>query len=223
MIDHTIDNAATSASDVKMAPAKGRLRKRLSRAERANDAREVIFAAAAEVVGEHGYASASISRITEAAGIAQGTFYLYFESRQILFDELLPHVGLDMLHFIRDRVVGATDVYDMEERGFRAFFKYLQDNPGFYRILNEAEGAAPVAHKKHFKLLTDHYIESLERSVKSGQIRHFERGELEAVAYVLMGARSYLYLRYVKDISGRRALPEKVIRTYVKLVRDGLK
>jgi AcrR family transcriptional regulator len=202
---------------------RGKPRKRQSRDERASEARETIFRAAAQVVGKHGYADASINRITEAAGIAQGTFYLYFESRQVLFDELLPHVGKDMLHFIRDRVKGAKDVLDTEEKGFRAFFEYLKENPGFFRILNEAEVAAPVAHKIHFKLLADHYVESLGRGLKSGEITNFDRSELETLAYVLMSARSYLYLRYVKGSTQRAALPEKVIQTYMKLLRGGLR
>ncbi|UQR61446.1 TetR/AcrR family transcriptional regulator [Bradyrhizobium sp. C-145] len=200
-----------------------RKRKRLSREERAAEARQAIFAAASKVVGQHGYADASITRITEAAGIAQGTFYLYFDSRQALFDELLPHVGQDMLRLIHDRVTGAMDIYDVEERGFRAFFQYLKENPGFFRILNEAEIAAPVAHSKHFKVLTDRYVESLERARNAGQVKRFDRDELETLAYVFMAARSYLYLRYVKGKSTARSLPEKVIQTYMKLVRDGLK
>lgn len=200
-----------------------RSRKRLSREERAAGARQTIFEAAAKVVGVHGYADASINRITEAAGIAQGTFYLYFESRQALFDELLPHVGKDMLHFIRDRVTGARDVYDLEERGFRAFFEYLKGNPGFFRILNEAEVASPAAFQKHFRLLTEHYVDSLRRALKAGEIRNYGESELETIAYMFMAARSYLYLRYVKGKARARSLPESVIRTYMKMVRDGLK
>lgn len=200
-----------------------RPRKRLSRAERAEGARQTIFEAAEKVVGRHGYADASINRITEAAGIAQGTFYLYFESRQALFDELLPHVGQDMLHFIRDRVTGAKDVYDLEERGFRAFFAYLKDNPGFFRILNEAEIASPAAFRKHFKLLTQHYVDSLRRALNAGEIRRYGEDELETIAYMFMAARSYLYLRYVKGRARVRSLPEPVIQTYMKMVRDGLK
>lgn len=222
MIDKANDDTATSVSENGVSVQR-RSRKLLSREGRTEKAREAIFASAAEIVGKHGYAGASINRITEAAGIAQGTFYLYFKSRQTLFDELLPHVGQDMLHFIRDRVAGAKNVYDAEECGFRAFFEYLKINPGFFRILNEAEIASPVAHEKHFKLLRDHYVESLERGVKSGQIGRFARDELEAVAYVFMAARSYLYLRYAKSANGRRTLPEKVIQTYVKLVRNGFR
>lgn len=40
---------------------------------------------------------------------------------------------------------------------------------------------------------------------------------------MFMAARSYLYLRYVKSKARVRSLPEKVIGTYMKIVRDGLK
>lgn len=197
-------------------------RRRLSRAERSVHAREAIFNAAAQVVGEHGYTDASISRITEAAGIAQGTFYIYFKSRQELFDELLPHVGAEMLVYIGERIHSAGDVYEMEEKALRAFFSYLAEHPGFFRILNEAEVAAPLAHRKHFALLTSHYVQSLRKAVKAGQIARFKPSELETLAYMFMASRSYLYLRYVKDRPAGSTLPEPVVKTYLKLLRLGL-
>jgi hypothetical protein len=39
---------------------------------------------------------------------------------------------------------------------------------------------------------------------------------------VLMAARSYLYMRYVKGQGAGARLPEKVIKTYMRLVRSGL-
>jgi len=202
--------------------AGGRQRKRLTRQERAPDARDQIFAAAAKVVGELGYSAASITRITEEAGMAQGTFYLYFASRQSLFDELLPHVGKDMLHFVGTRVAGAKDILDMEERGFRAFCEFLGSNPGFFRILNEAEVAAPKAHEEHFRRTVSHFVQAIEAAMQAGQVRNFKRSEIETLVYVLMAARSYLYMRYVKGQGAGARLPEKVIKTYMRLVRSGL-
>ncbi len=215
----TSENEATGADKL---TAVGRSRKRQTREERAPDARDQIFAAAAKVVGEHGYASASITRITEEAGMAQGTFYLYFSSRQSLFDELLPHVGKDMLHFVGSRVAGAQDILEMEERGFRAFFEFLGSNPGFFRILNEAEVAAPKAHEEHFRRTVSHFVQAIEAAMQVGQVRNFKRSEIETLVYVLMAARSYLYMRYVKGQGAGARLPEKVIKTYMRLVRSGL-
>jgi AcrR family transcriptional regulator len=203
-------------------PAAAPSRKRRTLSELAGEARAAIFRAAADVVGRYGYADASISRITERAGIAQGTFYLYFESRQALFDQLLPHVGDDMIRFIRDRVAGARDFYEMEERGFRAFFEYQRRNTAFFTILNQAEVVAPAAYEEHFALLTKHYVRALKRSVDRGEITRYAERELEVVAYMLMAARNYLYLRYVKHGSRSGELPSWVVDCYMRIVRSGV-
>lgn len=203
----------------KLPPAR---KKRLSREERAESAKQELFRAAASVIAEHGYSKASISKITAAAGVAQGTFYLYFGSRQDILDELLPHVGAEILEFIRERVRGAKNFYDMEERGLRAYFEYLDSNPGFSRILNEAEAVAPIAHRSHFKMLTDRYLGALSHWIKKGDIRHFEPGELETLAYMMMSARSYLYMLYNKDRSNGIDSYEKIVGTYMKTIRNGV-
>lgn len=212
---------ASATKAVATSPVAG-IRKRLTRQERAPAAREEIFAAAAKVISEFGYVGTTVARITAEAGIAQGTFYLYFTSRQALFDELLPHVGEEMLRYIGSRVAGAADIYQMEERGFRAFFDYLKLNPGFFRILNEADASAPVAYQTYYKLLSTHYVASLKRGLASGHIRAFQIDELETLAYMFMAARGYLYVRYVKGHTKIRKLPESVVQTYMKLIRNGL-
>ena len=50
---------------------------------------EALKQAAIEVFFEHGYHAAKVSQIVERVGVAQGTFYLYFEGKQQLFGELL--------------------------------------------------------------------------------------------------------------------------------------
>src|SRR5438094_5496428 len=76
---------------------------KLNRVERNAWTKQKIFEAATRVVGKYGYAEASVARITEEAGVAQGTFYNHFENRQELLDQLLPKIGIDMVRFIRDR------------------------------------------------------------------------------------------------------------------------
>lgn len=48
-----------------------------------------ILRAAQSVISEKGYAGASIADILERADVSRGTFYLYFESREALFHELI--------------------------------------------------------------------------------------------------------------------------------------
>jgi AcrR family transcriptional regulator len=190
------------------------------RAENSIRNRRALLQAAAEVVAEFGYADASIARITQRAGLAQGTFYLYFASRQELFDQLLPEVGRALLDFLGSRVKGARDVFDIEERAFRASFEYLAANPGFYRILNEAEVAAPKAFEEHFRNVARRYLTVLKRARADGALRGYEDRQVEVIVYMLMGARSYINLRFAKNAKGRR-LPEWITDAYIKFVRAG--
>jgi AcrR family transcriptional regulator len=51
--------------------------------------REQILKAAREVFAERGYHGASVSAIVARCGVAQGTFYLYFQSKREVFEALL--------------------------------------------------------------------------------------------------------------------------------------
>src|SRR5688572_1389657 len=81
-------------------------RRKVPRAEKAIENRNALLQAAAKVVGEVGYQEASIARITREAGLAHGTFYLYFDSRQDMLDAVLPFVGEELSLFIRQRASG---------------------------------------------------------------------------------------------------------------------
>jgi len=64
--------------------------------------RAKILDAAVRVFSDLGYHQARVADIIEAASIARGTFYLYFESKNAIFLELLG----DFLDHLRDSVAG---------------------------------------------------------------------------------------------------------------------
>lgn len=59
------------------------------REQRKEDRKEALKQAAIEVFSEKGYHNAKVSEIVERVGVAQGTFYLYYEGKQQLFQALL--------------------------------------------------------------------------------------------------------------------------------------
>lgn len=192
------------------------------RAAKADQVRRALFSAAATAVGKYGYEGASVAVITKLAGVASGTFYNYFETRQKLFDLLLPHVGEQLLEYIRSRVHEEVGV-ELERQRIIAYFEFFRRNPGFLRVLNEAEVFAPRAFKQHVTGFARRYERSLKRQLARGELGSYEEGEIEAVVYILMGARSYLtMLGRAKARSSRGAFDKGVIDTYMKLVTHGL-
>ena len=191
---------------------------KVSRVERNAQVRKRLFDAAARIVGSVGYADASIARITEEADVAQGTFYKHFANRQALFDELLPTLGREMARYIQDRTEAIRPEADREFARFRAFFDYLDEHPGFRRILNEAEFAAPAAFQRHLENMAAPFRRMLIRARDRGEVLDFDDGELEVVVHLAMGARSYLSQRF----AGSTSVDDAVFSAYRKLFRHGL-
>jgi AcrR family transcriptional regulator len=202
------------------AAARGKITK-LNRAERNAWTKRKIFDAATKIVGKYGYAEASVARITEQAGVAQGTFYNHFENRQELLEQLLPTIGLDMVRFIRART-GTADAARQEVERFSAFFDFIREVPEFLRILNEAEFFAPIGYQKHLDNISTAYVRILRRARLAGAINDFNDDEFEAIVHMFMGARGYLSRRYSYSSGKVVAVPDHVLSAYQKLVTRGL-
>jgi AcrR family transcriptional regulator len=197
-------------------------RPKLTRAERAQENRARLIHAAKAVVGQHGYAEASIARIVERAGLAQGTFYLYFESRQDLFDQLLPEIGGEALAYIRDAVKSTQDFMIMEEQALRAFFEYAVRNPDYFRIFSEAEIVAPTAYLKYTRKRTGSFLDVVTMAWKRGEIKGYTKQELGVLTQLMLAARAYLFQEYAKTATGTKMPPKWVVEAYMKFLAQGL-
>lgn len=69
--------------------------------ERRKDTRERLLEAGKKVIFERGFNRSRVSDITDTAGVAHGTFYLYFQTKE----ELL----LELLRIVRDEMVDIID------------------------------------------------------------------------------------------------------------------
>jgi AcrR family transcriptional regulator len=197
-------------------------KRKLTRAERALENRARLIRAAQEVIGQHGYAEASVSRIVERAGLAQGTFYLYFESRQDLFEQLLPEVGDEALSYIRDAVKGTRGFMAMERKALTAFFEYVCRNPAYFRVFSEAEIAAPTAYLTYTRKRTGSFLRVMATAWRKGEIAGFTKQELGVLTQMMLAARAYLFQEYAKTADGIRTPPKWVVDAYMKFLTHGL-
>lgn len=198
-------------------------KKKLTRVEKSEMTRNALLRAAAEVVGELGYKNASITAIAQRAGVANGTFYNYFETRQDLFDILLPSVGQDLLDYIRDNVDSEATGPERERHRYRAYVRYCAEKPGYNRLLDEAVIYAPVAFATHMQIFTAGYVRALKRSLDRGELGDFSEADLPAVVFMLMGARSYFsILNEMPAFGDMRPTPQDLEATYLRILENGL-
>ncbi len=112
------------------------------RAEREREVRRRILAAGRTVVGADGLAEARIEEITRAAGIAKGTFYLYFGSKEDLVRALVDDAFRELAHAC-DRVADDPEATWSERLAAltHAQAELLEAEPDRLRLLHQALAA----------------------------------------------------------------------------------
>jgi AcrR family transcriptional regulator len=102
-----------------------------------DERRAQLVAAARDVFGAKGYHDATVDDITRAAGVAKGTFYLYFdEKREVYYDlvrSFLQHVK-DIGMSVRREVRTAQEFYDRCELAAGQLLRVFRDHFGLARL-----------------------------------------------------------------------------------------
>ena len=105
--------------------------------KRGERTRQKILDAAEREIGRKGFAEASISTITAEAAVGQGTFYLYFRSKEDVLRELVLRMGRRLRRHLTLAIADAPTRLEAERRGLRAFLEFVRANPDLYRVVAE--------------------------------------------------------------------------------------
>jgi AcrR family transcriptional regulator len=77
------------------------------------DIQEKIAAAALDVLATRGYATATIAEIARTAGISTGNVYRYYETKEVLFDDVVPKEFVEAFgSLVRRRLRALSGVED---------------------------------------------------------------------------------------------------------------
>lgn len=179
-----------------------------------------ILDAARDEFGERGFSDSSIVGITQRAGVALGTFYTYFDSKESVFQALVR----DMSAQVRDNVAPAfreaSDAIDGERRALEAFLRFAREHRDVYRIIDEAEFVEPQAYREHYETTATRIGARLAAARERGEIdASFSDADLEVLAWAIMGANVFLGLRFA--VWGKHD-PARVAEVTSRLLRSGL-
>lgn len=179
--------------------------------------RQRILDAAEAEFGESGFARTSIGSIVHRAGVAQGTFYLYFPSKDDVLRELVRNMGRRLRHALSEATRGLSHRMDVERAGLEAFIRFALANQNLYRVVMESQFVDESIYREYYQTLADAYASRLAEAQEKREVR---QGHPEAQAWALMGIAHFLGLRYA--IWDRSAPPEAVLETTFELLTAGL-
>ncbi len=176
--------------------------RRKSRSEKRADRRVAIKQAAIDVFSEKGYHAAKVSQIVKRVGVAQGTFYLYYESKHQIFGELLN----DFLTLVVETVAN----WEPAELDSREVLREELTNVGVQltNVILENQGLATIFFKEalavapEFNQLIEEFYETLGAMLTNFNGILCERGVIkpmnfQLLAYMTIGMVERVIAEYI--------------------------
>jgi AcrR family transcriptional regulator len=198
-----------------------KVRRSVARDER----RAQLVAAAREVFAARGYHAATVDDITRAAGVAKGTFYLYFQEKREIYYEVVRGF-LQLIKDIGRSVAEAprgTDFFTRAEHAANALMKIFIDNHELARLAyRESMGLDPELEK----MIRGFYREIAE--VEAANIRVgielglFRQVDPLLVAYAHIGMVERVLLAMLESDSGLPQ-PDTVVKEMMQIGFEGLR
>ncbi len=106
-----------------------------SAAERGGDKRERILVAAERIFARHGFFAAKVSDVAKEAGVADGTIYLYFKSKDDLLISLFERRMQQVNEHLREAIGGIVSPRAQLETFIRTYLQLVHDEPTAVEVL----------------------------------------------------------------------------------------
>ena len=203
-------------------------RKRKTQAERREETREQILAAAAAVFAKRGFHATSLDAIAEEAGFSRGAVYYNFADKQELFLELLDRRCAERAQDLR--AVFADDEDDVEATSRQAqlaaqrALDAMTGDPEWRALYMEflAHAARDAAFRRAFAQRTDQMRGALEEVVvqRTRPIADALGMEPEQLAVVIDSLGTGLWANHM--LHGARAVPPDLFSKALALLVEGI-
>lgn len=187
--------------------------------------RDDILAAAKKVFASKGYHATTIADVAREAGVAYGSIYWYFSSKDELFHELMASEEQALRSHLAEALAG-IDPTDATDAGFRAAiratFEFFEADRATVKLLFRDSYALSDRFEKHLFGIYERFVNDIEEMIKVAQ----RRGAIipappRMVAFSLAALVGQLAHRRLSTDDGLEA--GVVADFVVSLVLDGLR
>lgn len=136
------------------------------------DRRAALLDAARQIFAVKGVEAARVSEIVARAGVAQGTFYLYFTSKASLALALTDKVYAEIREEVARALAAEDQVARQVSAGVAAAFRAIERNQDIFAIVHPRAGGAEI--RRESERLFAPYYDLVAEAIRAGQ----ERGEV---------------------------------------------
>jgi TetR/AcrR family fatty acid metabolism transcriptional regulator len=169
------------------------------------DKRRRILDAAVEIFAARGFWSAKVSEIAEAAGVADGTIYLYFKSKDDLLISLFEDRMEAVLDNLRAALATGKSAVERLRAVVRLHLELIEKYPAMAEVVTVELRQSAKFIKEYSNPKFAEFLRLIARAVADGQMAGELRSDLDPplVARALFGALDEIALSWLVRGQGK--------------------
>jgi AcrR family transcriptional regulator len=152
--------------------------------------REEILTAAIKVFGKKGFAATCVGDVADAAKMAKGTVYLYFESKEEIYATAVRLAIERLQAHSAEQVQPATGVRERLAVAISVRMEFWHEQLNLYRLLLTVGREPQHKRQTHELLRAGHayFLGILEEGIAAGEIdgRRLSAQDLDTVAWAIL-------------------------------------
>jgi TetR/AcrR family fatty acid metabolism transcriptional regulator len=186
------------------------------------DKREAILRAATKVFARSGYFNAKVADVAKVAGVADGTVYLYFKSKEEILRSIFDRGVGEVLSEASERINAVADPREKLREIARLHLERLGANRELAIVFQvELRGSTKFMEEFSAAGLAE-YLRLIRETIEQGQRSGHFRANLNAkiVAKVIFGALDETVTNWI--LSRRRYKLAPLADTVLDIILDGV-
>lgn len=191
---------------------------KIPRTKRGIETLNRILSAAAQVFYEKGYNAANVNEIASLAGVATGTFYIYFDGKLNLYKYLLLQCSHQIRKHLSMATSGCRTRREKERVGMKCWLEYIRENQYVYNLIWESLYVDRQLFLDYYDIFCRAYTRGLQQDQAEGEVRNVDT---EVLAYVLMGASTFLGMRWGQFENAENDL-DHVVDEFMRILDGGI-
>jgi len=188
--------------------------------ENVSEKKQAILENMLELTEKHGLLGVSMSLLSKKAGVAAGTIYHYFESKDAIILELFIHVRKAITHEIFKIKDRSTDDYGERLKNLWInLFQYFIENPKVLSFMEQffSSPFQRMIHSKESQFYEDNFSGFFLMGIKNGYIKKYD---IHIISSIFMGG---LTMAAKKQNNGYHKFSTNELQNMASIVWDGLK
>jgi len=162
--------------------------------------RAVILTSALEVFTSSGFHDATMEEIASVSGVAKGTLYRFFTSKDDLLDQLLSEASTNIMTRFAGVLSGSETVLEQIQTFIEQWVGYIEENHAIYRLI-QAEGSSLRGGDQtvFYEVLISNLPMVKERVVSMDKLDLLKTTSFHTVVYGIFGFVDGIFHKWVRS------------------------